>query len=597
MKRVWIVFLALLLAGCAGQEPPQETETIGTTAAVQTGWYDPDSLLEQQTEGSVRVYPLEGDGYTGFAFVGDKVLVVNENGGLVLLVGEQGIPAATVKTNTSLNPGGLGFDTSKTGAAYYSEKNNEVFMLNPLLQQTGRVQLPEDLEQPPVISLAQNEVYYCVGENIMAQNMESGITRLVKQQSCQSQRLVDSYFEGKLLACELIDPNGQEQTLYISSETGQTMSRDDGIFYLDTYQEQFVALRMDITVLQQIVGKSDGTCEALYIPEDYGTFYSALPMNGVLTCLDTKNGQKLAFYDRDSGEKTSEVMLTGVEIPVAVQADEQYIWILAADRATGKQALYRWEMKAQKYQGSYLRPLYTAQAPDTDGIALCQEHVDWCNTQYGVRITIWEDALNYTGGYTVTPEHQPAVITQMLTQLEELLPQFPEDFLRKTVESGWIRIGLVRSIASGESWTCFWEDGDCCILITPQADVLVAFLRGVGHGVDSHILGNSRIYDEWEKRNPPNFVYGEECDHRYLEGKYRYFTDEFATQSVLEDRSRLFAAAMDEETGEIFSAKGMQKKLRFMCEGIREAYGLEKAAQEFLWEQHLDTPLYDTETK
>jgi len=132
-------------------------------------------------------------------------------------------------------------------------------------------------------------------------------------------------------------------------------------------------------------------------------------------------------------------------------------------------------------------------------------------------------------------------------------------------------------------------------LITPKADISEAFLRGVGYGVDSHILGNSRIYDEWNKRNPPKFVYGEACNPRYLEGEYRYFTDEFATQSVLEDRSRLFAAAMDEESGALFTAKGLQKKLRFLCEGIREAYGLEKAAQEFVWEQHLNTPLYDTE--
>ena len=94
--------------------------------------------------------------------------------------------------------------------------------------------------------------------------------------------------------------------------------------------------------------------------------------------------------------------------------------------------------------------------------------------------------------------------------------------------------------------------------------------------------------------NPESFIYGEECDPAYLTGEFRCFADEAATQSVLEDRSRLFYAAMQTDAAELFAASAMQKKLLCMCEGIREAYGLEKIAEPFPWEQYLDTPLYQT---
>ena len=79
-----------------------------------------------------------------------------------------------------------------------------------------------------------------------------------------------------------------------------------------------------------------------------------------------------------------------------------------------------------------------------------------------------------------------------------------------------------------------------------------------------------------------------------MTGEFRCFADEAATQSVLEDRSRLFYAAMQTDAAELFAASAMQKKLLCMCEGIREAYGLEKIAEPFPWEQYLDTPLYQT---
>ena len=35
----------------------------------------------------------------------------------------------------------------------------------------------------------------------------------------------------------------------------------------------------------------------------------------------------------------------------------------------------------------------------------------------------------------------------------------------------------------------------------------------------------------------------------------------------------------------------MQKKLITLCKGIRDAFGLKKSPENFLWEQYLNTPL------
>ena len=48
---------------------------------------------------------------------------------------------------------------------------------------------------------------------------------------------------------------------------------------------------------------------------------------------------------------------------------------------------------------------------------------------------------------------------------------------------------------------------------------------------------------------------------------------------------------MAEENAGVFASETMQKKLRRMCEGIREAYGLEKVKEIFPWEQYLHRPL------
>ena len=213
------------------------------------------------------------------------------------------------------------------------------------------------------------------------------------------------------------------------------------------------------------------------------------------------------------------------------------------------------------------------------------------NQTYGVRIAIWEDAMKTPGNYTFKPEHQVSVITKKLDELETVLAHFPEKFLQVTVEAGWIRICLVRSIESAEPFVQYWSGGDCYGAISVEADITEAFLQCAAYGIDSHVMGNSRDFDTWKSLNPWGFTYGQEPNEKYLEGQDRAFVNAKSMENPLEDRSSIMVCAIQENNAEIFASATMQAKLLRVCEGIREAYGLEKSKETYIWEQYLNKSL------
>ena len=54
-----------------------------------------------------------------------------------------------------------------------------------------------------------------------------------------------------------------------------------------------------------------------------------------------------------------------------------------------------------------------------------------------------------------------------------------------------------------------------------------------------------------------------------------------------EDRARILEYAVLPDCGHYFRTETMQNKLRLICDGIRQAFGLEDA-QTLIWEQYLD---------
>ena len=211
------------------------------------------------------------------------------------------------------------------------------------------------------------------------------------------------------------------------------------------------------------------------------------------------------------------------------------------------------------------------------------------NSKHGVRIRIWQEAVKAPGDHVLVPEHQPEVIRDMLDQLEAVLKEFPKKFVYKSISSR-VRICLIRSIDGKSQGQQYWDGRYAFITLCSGSDLREDFLKGFGLVVDSHVLGNSPVYDYWDTLNPEGFRYGKP-DEAFVTGETRYFVDVDSMTSDMMDRSRIFWQAMKADNAELFQSETMQKKLKMLCKAIRDAWDLEMKSDIYPWEQYLKKPI------
>lgn len=587
MKRLLplLLALALLLAGC------------GQHAAEPTGTEPQQTQQPDQTEPeqAVQTYPLEQSNYCALRAMGSRLLLVGADGTLSVLKERSGEISTCITTeNPQLHENAQYLDTSAQGLAYYVPVTREVVLLNPQLQQISRTVLPEDMQGEPVIHLETQQVYYCLPGQLLALNLENGISRLVRSHSYADQQLLGSYFDTQVLLCRFITAGGAEETLYISSETGQTLHEGDGdLHMLYTGRDRYFAGRLDGNTHQLLTGSLEGTALEFHATEEQ--YASALPMGGVIGYTAGADTQ-LLYYDLESGICTAATTLTGTADPVAFLATEEIIWILTHEGQ--QQALCRWNvsMTPSGETESCLAERITLENPDEAGLRSCADRAAQMSEAYGLQIHLWQDVLSVSGEYDFTLEYQVDTISRMLDDLEAVLKLFPEGFLKKTLSAGDIHVSLVRAINEDGSFCQYWQGGDCYIAIGCRENVAQAFLYGVGFALDSHVLGNSRKLDNWNKLNPKGFDYTYAEEPRtdaeaYLLSDDPAFMEERAMYFPTNDRSSVWMYAMTERGADAFQTETMQAKLECLCKGIREAYGLEKSSQTYPWEQYLTESL------
>lgn len=599
MKRLWIILLAaLLLTGCGRKKKdPQPTESVSNLPPPVT-LYVPSSDVEKKTGGAVRFYELEDDTYFGISRMGNHMLLMG-NKGLTVLTGEVGEVKATLETDTVR--AGTVMDVAATGVAYYNPNSRVVTVLNPQLQAAGKMELPKEILGDPCISIVKNEVFYSTGSEVRALNMTTGISRLLRQQTASTQTLLGTYFDGKVLLCRITDADGDVSTEYISAETGQTLAPGREDTALLTVGDSYIAQWQEGVLQQTAFGDRGAASQSLHAQppaaEAKGGRAVIPAANRVVDHAMTETGLELTCYDLNSGNAIGRTVLPGVRAPIAFGSDGSDIFMLATDTDKTRHALYRWNPSKSGTgdETVYTGPLYTAENPDTQGLAECRALADTYQTQYGVKILLWQDAVKVTGGYTLIPEYHPQVINAMMEKIKPVLAQFPEKFLLKTVEAGWIRIALVRQIEGGADWVQFWEGKDCWVILSAETDVVSGLLQGISYGVDAHVLGNSRELDTWAELNPAGFKYTYSAhvtgNTNYLAEGKRSFADLQSMTYPHEDRCRIFYYASLPQRAEMFKSPTMQAKLLRLCKGIREAYNLQKRTETFVWEQYLETSL------
>lgn len=598
MRKMIAVFLILLLlTGCASTQPAQSEDThpdtAQTAAPEPVGLYSPNSQIEQQTGGAVRAYPL-GDGiYQGLVAMEDNLLVISADGDITALQSDQGLITATVTTELEADWDELDLWSGNQSFGYYAPESREVVILNSRLEEVERLQLPELFLENPVCCLTRNEVFYCYGMDIHAMNIQTGISRLVRSHNVKSQELIGSFFGDTILGCRIVDSEDAERILYLSAETGQVLGTDENMGQLDTWEDLYFAQVSDGTEKHNLFGTLEE--EVMCLNVSGGELLPALSLGGVVSSTPLEDGLSLEFYQLDSGKRTAEVALPGVQAPQAAEVYDGCLWLLSA------QTLYRWDISASGISDStvYTGPLFTEDAPDSDGLALCRERADSLQTQYGLNLLLWDAVPQQSGGYIIEQEYQVSKINGALDKMESICASLPEGFLS---EIGNLQFSLVHSLENGEPAAAYWSEGQCNVIVSCE-DVEQSFLWGIGYCLDSKLLGNSRELDTWDDLNPRGFKYTYDYQENalredaedYLEGSGKAFVDLISMSFPTEDRARMFAAAMLPDNGNTFATERMQDKLLRLCKSIRAAYSLEESMEEFPWEQYLEESLAKTE--
>lgn len=605
MKPLFPLLLSLvLLCGCAAQNPPTETalmdEIPAATLPDNTSTYIP-----METDGICRQWLLPDD-VTGF-------LPMEKN--LVLF---RGAETTTLKL---LNPQSMEeisqYDTGfllmaenatvrpwEHGISYFDSTVMETVVLDPSLREVRRIPAPEDLLGMPFLSFDGRAVYYCTATAIRALDLDSGISRILKEAAYPVQGLSGLLLEDSVLQVSITEANGQWRTLFLSTETGQLLSVYDGLVNPVTSGENYLAVLEDGGLRTILYSGSDGSTMVLH-PRDWERIYRI--DDQALTATPQMDGVTLELYDLETGRRTASHSLHGHSLPKSVsKAEDGGIWLLTSQGETGASILSLWDPAASPVSDSipYSSPYYSRENPDYDGLAACSLLAQEIGERHGVEIRIYRDAVEQKPwDYDLEYEYQVPVLRRELEQLDQRLGNFPEGFLRTLAEKFTaLRICIVRSaVGSPASGSLSAVDGlqfrdgyDAYIVLTTDHDTEYALYHELCHLMDTVVLTGSTAYDRWDALNPQGFQY----DNDYLANRSRdgsvwllegreYFVDTYSMSYSKEDRARILEYAMTDGHSQLFSSPYLQAKLRLLCTGIREAFGLEKSTETFLWEQYL----------
>ena len=582
------LILVLVLTGCAN-DYAEETET---TAAIETnpvGYYIENSAIENQTAGAVRHYSLPEGEYRWIKSIGDRILLAtNANPArLTVLSGDTCVPTSSMDIESM----GDMCEAFFNGFAYLDESNHAVIYLDPQLKQIQSISLPEDATGP-VIAKDGNQVFYCVGNEIRAMDISRKISRLVRTLNAKKSTLLENCFDGKVLVVKIEDNAGYTDTLYISADNGQTLTVENDLQFLSTYEDDFFAERLDGIVHQRIVGTRSGKAEQLIVPDS--NVVSAFELGGLLGYNVDENGLVLNFYDLTLKKRTASVTVAGILQPQAFLPDRwsNCIWILAPDPDGIGMILLKWNVSESEIQDetACVTTLFTAESPDVAAIEGFGDRINALNKKYGVRIRIWKDAVKSAGGHVLEPEHQVSAISDMLDQLQAVLSEFPSNFISKSISSK-VRICLVRNVDGKPQGTQYWDGSNAYIALSTGTDIRTEFLKAFGSVIDSHVLGNSPKYDYWDTLNPSGFAYGGIADVSLTTGENPAFVNMESMVSGTADRANVFCQAMLTENSDLFKGEIMQKKLIMLCKAIRDAWNLDKSKDIYPWEQYLDKPI------
>lgn len=618
-----LLVLAMLLTGCANapqEETPSTTlseqETVPTQPAVDLydgaprfPSYDPDSAIQEATDGAVRAYPLGGSGHYAVAMMGDGIVLFSEDQGTKLTLWREEKDPVYVTLETSIYPTPTSCVVGEDQLMYYDEVSREVVTLDEALEEIQRIAMPEDMEGDPVLGEDLSCVYYFDDAYLRCMDLESGICRMLTNARGDRQILTGIYFDDPILSCVVYQ--GEDVThMMIDAATGETVYMGSSLPYLKAHGQWYFAQRFEGVEDQYLFGER-GQEPACLVPE-WGLPEFLPGSRSAVFYESGDDGVVLELYDTTDGTRRSAVSLEGFCYGGMVEdLGRGLLWILADEIGEGSQVLLCWDTD-QSLTGdttSFVEPLYTAESPDAEGLARVAQDAKALGDAHGIRLLVYKDATGHMPvDYTFQEEYRVSVYDHYLPILEETLAAYPAGFLKKLGSSsgnGRLTVSLVMgaygdndlgalSVADGVQ---FWSDGNIYLTLVMNEYFVGTFYHELYHAIDTFILTETQAFDFWDGLNPEGFRYDNDYldnqyrdDGGYLEDETRAFIDIYSMSYAKEDRARIIEYGMQPGNEAYFTSDTMQAKLRAICMGIREAFSLEKVDTALLWEQYLLEP-------
>lgn len=608
MKYLLPLLLLALLSGCAAQE--QAPTAAPTEAAVTAymeiteptepaGLYIPGSQTENRSNGAFKLYMPKSDDCRELLPLGEnKLLLVsgdNSTTKLTLLTGEALVPTAVHDAPCVLSTADGSLFVSDDTIAYYAPLSNVFIFLNHELNQTLVISLPDDLTGNACLSGDGSQIYYTAGTEIKALNLSLGVAHTLRKDETPLPGLTGSYLGGQVLTFQ----NGEDQTVYLSTDDGSTLRTDDGTAIFTTRGGEYLAETWESGIRRLIW--SDGESFLWeFDPESQDCPYLQLP-GGALTVDPAAEGTEVTYHDLAGKLRYTAEFSSKMEILDGARNGDT-LYLLCLDIGTQKQRIYSWTLSGGEEDTSLI-PCYTAALPDSEALNAMQAQANVIGEKYGVTIQLWEAAAaDAPAGCSFEAEYLEKVYLRDLETVDAVLRKLPAEFYAALKEP--LTIKLVRSIGGNDTLCSlestvlpYWNGAAPCIAVTVGDDLTEGLLHGLGHVADSIMLSKSNEAYDWNDENPWQFYYAysyvdgvDDAWQVYLEGEHRHFVDGISTHYPKEDRAQFFAAALGADAS-VFEADGMQDKLYMLCEALREALDLEEHPELLPWEQYLEDSL------
>ena len=549
MKR--ILLAALLCAVLLGCRP-----------AAGAGAAQPRLTPTKETENdNLRCYPLDAADCRFFAFQSDLLVLRPTQAGAELLrcAGKGLVITARAEVSAGSEP----VSDGRT-ICCYDPGARQALLFSPELSPLGTYPLPEATAAPVIEG---HKLYYTTPDALMELDTSTGLHRTVRRE--EGLKLTALLEEGELALCA-----GEWESLYIRTWDGGLERRSDQIT-----QAASRGSRVYLNV-------KCGFIDCIYLGQ---TMLPLSPDWSVLTFLTAKNaalvlreGSALAIYDLTTGNCLAEQSLSAAQLPEQAWATEDGRVFFTANGV-----LYQWEPVWQTKRDSRVKisALYTQESPSEKGLAQCRQQGSRLESQYGLQLLLHTDAVRICPkGVELEPEHLTSPLLNTLAGVESALGQFPRELVKAAFSRGaHFYLCPVRSIRrEGQKLLSlqFWSGRDCYLFIVPSAELEWGIIQLLSPLLDRQVLMKCDAYDDWDKLNPPGFVYGSQGWDATV------FASADCLESPAADRAGLLYAALESGNRELFLSAQLQNKLRALCLGLRQAFPLDADAPR-PWEQYL----------